>query len=151
MGLLRSANFISAIVGSIFFMFAEEVIGKRKIYLGGMLVMALGMLLMFLSQSMAMAVVGQVMFGFFGLVLKRFCVALISDTTKPELSEKFVSLLQGAYSLGGVIGPLAYQWIKHWRYVTLYFYFLPLASLFLFSCAFLRDTPRYLLRKCTVA
>ena len=50
LGLLRSANFISAIVGSIFFMFAEECIGKRKMYLGGMLLISLGMLLMFLSQ-----------------------------------------------------------------------------------------------------
>ena len=86
-------------------MLGEDYMGKRKMYLGGMLLISLGMLLMFLSQSMAMAVVGQVLFGFFALALKRFSVALISDTTKPQLSEKFVSTLQGSYSIGAIIGP----------------------------------------------
>ena len=130
-------------------MLGEDYMGKRKMYLGGMLLISLGMLLMFLSQSMAMAVVGQVLFGFFALALKRFSVALISDTTKPQLSEKFVSTLQGSYSIGAIIGPLAYQWLRHWRHVILYFSFLPFALLSLLCCVFLRDTPRYLLRKCT--
>ena len=132
-------------------MFTEDCIGKRKMYLVGMLFMSSGMLLMFLSRSMATAVLGQIMYGFFALVLKRFSVALISDIAKPELSEKFIPIMQAGLSLGAVIGPFAYRWIKHWRSVTLYFYFLPLALLFCLSCFFLRDTPRYLLRKHTAA
>ena len=111
--------------------------------------MALGMLLLSLSQSMVIAVVGQVMYGFFALPLKRFSVALISDTTKPQLSEKFVAMLSVGFALGGIAGSFTYQWLKHWRHVTLYFCFLPFALLCLLSCIFLRDTPRHLLRKNT--
>ena len=63
---------MGGIVGGIFFMFGEECIGRKKMYLGGMFTISCGMLIMFLSQSMAMAVIGQVMLGFFALVLKRF-------------------------------------------------------------------------------
>ena len=143
--------FISQTLGVMFFMFAEEHIGKRKMFLGGIFLIAFGSFIMFLSQSMAMAVVGQVIMGFSTFFLMRFCVAAVSNATEPKLSEKFVSTLEGFYAFGGVVGPLAYTTIKNWRTVILYFYCIDFALLLVLCFIFLQDTPRYLLRKCTAA
>ena len=125
LGWLRSSVFVSQIVGIVFFMFLEESIGKRRMYLVGLFSNTVGGLALFLSQSMEMAVVGQIILGFSSLTLLRFFVSVISDATQPALSEKFISSLTGFYGGGGVIGPLAYSVIRNWRYVVLYFYGLP--------------------------
>ena len=99
MGILRSSTFLSAIAGSVFFILAEEHLGKRKVYLSGLFLISLGNLMMFLSQSMAGAVAGQILLGFSALPLIRFTVALISDITEPSLSAKFLSIMQGYHAI----------------------------------------------------
>ena len=143
--------FISQTLGIVFFMFTEECIGKRRMYLSGIFLIVFGSLTMFLSQSMAMAIVGQAIMGFSTLLLMRFNVATISNITEPKLSEKFVSTLQGFYSFGGLIGPFAFAAIKHWRYVILYCYCFPFTLLLILCFVFFQDSPRYLLRKCTAS
>ena len=54
------------------------------------------------------------------------------------------------FSIGAIIGSLAYGSLKYWRTVILYFYFIPYAIALILAFILLRDTPRYLFRKCTV-
>lgn len=100
---------------------------------------------------MAAAVISQFLVGFGTYPLVRIGIALISDITKPELSKRFIITLQSGYIMGAIIISSAYGWLRHWRYVTLYFIFLPYLLVLICMAIFLQDTPRYLLRKCSVA
>ena len=91
----------------VLFMFLEERVGKRKIYIVCLAGEILGSLLLAASQSMAMATVGQVLLGFGYVPLVRFGIALISDITKPELSERFIATLELAFIAGGIFISLA--------------------------------------------
>ena len=122
--------FISQTVGIVLFMFMEEYIGKRKMYLSGIALITFRSLTMSLSQSLTTALAGKAFMGFGTFLFMRFNIATISDITEPRLSEKFISTLQGFYSLGGLIGPFADAAIKH-RGAVLYFYYLPFALLLL--------------------
>lgn len=55
------------------------------------------------------------------------------------------------FSIGAIIGSLAYGSLKYWRTVVLYFYIIPYTIGLMLAFIFIRDTPRYLLRKCTVS
>ena len=75
--------FIGEIPGLILFMFVEDQIGKRKVILICLLFTFIGSLFMCVSQSMAVAVLGQYLIGFGKFSIINFGIAMISDITKP--------------------------------------------------------------------
>ena len=149
LGFLRSSMFIAQIFGTIVFTFTEDRIGKRKVFLICLLSTSVGSLLMYVSSSLAVAVLGQYLIGFGKYPLIKFGIALISDITKPSFSQKLIPSIRASYSFGAILGSFAYGSLKHWRVVVLYFSFIPYAFTLILTFIFLRDTPRYLLRKCT--
>lgn len=143
--------FLAQVAGTVVFMFVEDRIGKRKMLLTCLLATSFGSLLMYFSPSLVLAVLGQYLIGFGKYPIIKFGVALVSDITKPSLASKLIAIVQVGYSLGAIIGSCAYGSLKHWRAVVLYFSLIPYTFTLIVAFIFLKDTPRYLLRKCTAA
>ena len=63
-------------------MFAEDYIGKRKMFLICLISASFGSLLMFISSSMPIAILDQYFIGFGKFPIINFGIGMISDITK---------------------------------------------------------------------
>ena len=62
-----------------------------------------------------------------------------------------ITTFSGGYSIGGIIAAFTYQWLKHWRLVTLYFNVF-IAIIFLVLTYFLyHDPPKILMKTCDIS
>ena len=121
-------------------------VSKRKILLVSTAFGMAGALAMVLAPSLEVACIGFFLLGLAYLCPTQLGVALISEFTEKTLSTKFTGSLIIGSTVAGMLVPLGYVLVPHWRYFSLYFVLIPAVLIFLCSWLILEDTPHELMK-----
>ena len=64
---------------------------------------------------MAMALVSLFLIGLGISITYWHSLSILGQIVEPKLSKKFISTLNGAFAIGGIVASLVYNNIKSWR------------------------------------
>ena len=147
LSLYRSLLGVGQFIGMIVAIMISDNISRRKAFLFCLSVSNLGMLIMFLSATMEVALVGLFTMGLSNAPLLRIIQAFVSEVTEKDLRQKFLTSMWISQSAGLIIIGIIYPAIGNWRYSILFTALLPGFFIFMAFFYFVEDTPKYLLHQ----
>ena len=143
---MRGSPFLAATISTLVIVFNISKLSIKSILLGSLAIGIVGNLLLVLSQSISMAVLGIFLAGFNGNGVCRLTISFISEITDRQLGAKFMSVLLIGLAIGGIVVSSVYGVVPHWRAMSTYFLVFPNMLLFVWMLLLLEDTPQSMLR-----
>ena len=118
---------------------------RRNSFLLFSLITCFSFLALTLSPNLVVAIIALIFANFGSLPLLRISQAIIAEITGPKLKQRFVSALGVGLSLGGLLGGILYEVVKHWRYSSLYINLMSSLFILMVSYFLVKETPRFIL------
>jgi len=114
-----------------------DIFGRRKVLIGALILCAFGSATSAFASNLNWIIVGRAIQGASGAILP-LCYGLVRENAPSDRSPFWVSVMSGAYALGGAFGFIsgaAFSQYGHWQqvfYVTLILPMLAIAGVLLF-------------------
>lgn len=124
-----------------------DLLGRKKLYMGGIIVFLAGSAIAGSAQDMAMLIIGRAVQGLGGGGLMITSQAIVADLVPPRQRAKYMAPIGVIFALASVVGPLLGGWFTDsigWRWC--FWVNLPVGLLALAVCAVALHLPRKALK-----
>ncbi|MDH6219540.1 MDR family MFS transporter [Streptomyces pseudovenezuelae] len=124
-----------------------DLLGRRNLYLGGIILFLAGSAIAGSAQDMAMLIIGRAVQGLGGGGLMITSQAIVADLVPPRQRAKYMAPIGVIFGLASVVGPLLGGWFTDgigWRWC--FWINLPVGLLALAVCAVALHLPRKALK-----
>ncbi|WOX07425.1 MDR family MFS transporter [Streptomyces sp. N50] len=124
-----------------------DLLGRRNLYLGGIILFLAGSAIAGSAQDMAMLIIGRAIQGLGGGGLMITSQAIVADLVPPRQRAKYMAPIGVIFGLSSVVGPLLGGWFTDgigWRWC--FWINLPVGLLALAVCAMALHLPRKALK-----
>ncbi|MFD3931917.1 MDR family MFS transporter [Streptomyces sp. NPDC058614] len=120
-----------------------DLLGRRNLYLGGIVIFLAGSVIAASAQDMTMLIIGRAIQGLGGGGLMITSQSIIADLVPPRDRAKYMAPLGAVFALASVLGPLLGGWFTDsigWRWC--FWINLPIGLIALAVCFFALRLPR---------
>ncbi len=146
LNLHSSGVYLGALFGYIFVTFLSDNYGRRKITIMAWGICTLGCVILVSAQSMIMATIGLMLCGFGSDSVLGITYSVMVETYEDNMRQKHCSIIQMAFTSGGMMITLFYFIWENWRIASIYALTIPSAITLILIIVYLKETPMYLIK-----